>query len=81
MGTLQVRGTLPNVPGAPGYLTGACEETGSKGFGRAITSLKLMSGEQTLWGGVEGGGGFVCRHDRSYLRKRLEKQLQSLGFF
>ncbi|GMH57497.1 hypothetical protein TrVE_jg13415 [Triparma verrucosa] len=74
-------GTLPNVPGAPGYLTGACEETGSKGFGRAITSLKLMSGEQTLWVGVEGGGGFVCRHDRSYLRKRLEKQLQSLGFF
>ena len=73
--------SLPNVGlGHPGYLNGVCADTGSPGFGGMITSLRLMDGEQTLWVGV-GGGGFVCRHDRSYLRKRLEKQLQSLGFF
>jgi len=64
-------------------LDGACEVTGTEKFGAPVTSMLLREGnvENFLVVGLQNGECYVFVHDLSYLRKRLQKKLENLGFF
>jgi hypothetical protein len=86
---LSVLSSLPNLERSGdkvgdkprGYLDGSCDLNDTPPFSSAITSLSLGEGERTLFVGLANGEVYCLRHNKNYLRKRFEKQLQSLGFF
>ena len=69
------------VGGRGAFLDGYCKETNAKPFDSPISSIRLCSAEDNLLVGLESGNMYCMNHEKGYLRKRLEKQLQSLGFF
>ncbi|GMI06941.1 hypothetical protein TrVE_jg13060 [Triparma verrucosa] len=93
--TLNMLPTLPNVRNTRGYIS--CKNVvtcirilrnsySSPALNPANEAALVTDGvkgseESLIFVGFENGEGWLIGHDKGYLRKRLEKQLQSLGFF
>jgi hypothetical protein len=50
-------------------------------FSSAVRSLALTAGERHLLVGLETGEMYILAPDAAYLRSRLKKRLETLGFF
>lgn len=50
-------------------------------FSSAVRSLALTAGERLLLVGLEAGEMYILAPDAAYLRSRLKKRLETLGFF
>ncbi|CAM9156621.1 unnamed protein product [Phaeothamnion confervicola] len=66
--------------GFPAAATGACAKLGTPSFSAAVRALTLTAGERHLLVGLADGALRVLAFDPSYLRKRLKRKLEMLGF-
>jgi len=69
--------------GEEATLDGYCSITNTSKFDAPVTSLMIRENnvENFLVVGLENGRVYVFVHDLNYLRKRLHKKLENLGFF
>jgi hypothetical protein len=67
--------------GFEAVVDGACEQHKVPSFPAAIRSLAMSEHERHLMVGLDNGQVYILAPDSNYLRQRLQKQLEYLGFY
>lgn len=67
--------------GFEAVIDGSCEQHKVPAFPAAVRSLAMSEHERHLMVGLDNGQVYILAPDSNYLRQRLQKQLEYLGFY